>query len=626
MRLLRWWGTGWPSTTAWSPDGNLLAVGSPLGVYLYNPQTLEQVKFILTDEYIDSLAFSPDGKTLATGSKRVRLWEVSTGKNLGTLPGSIDGYIATLAYSAGGIWLAAGGPNGGGGDPPYRLLVWQVDNGQLLYAENPSGCGWGTTFAFSPDGRTIAIELCDNLGLYRASTGEWLDFSAPVEFQTDNIVFSTDGKAILGGDGNKNIQWVDIQTGEVTRTLQTNGTGGDELYISPDGKKLAVLGTWDEARGIGGTEIIDLESGATLFTLANTGARGGSSFSPDSRRLASIGDAGLEIWSLETGQMISAIPPAGEATSVSFGPLTQGNESTTILAVANTIGQVFVVEPDAPRILNNLQVSEYSISHIALHPNGLWFAVSGTDGEKVIVSVRTWETNQVIREIEIPIKPDYPKKIYGLAFSLDGEAIAAKTSPFSYVQAWKIQTGEQIDQPEEKTWVNAEEIGADHVGHLISFKYRETEINNLEFRDKNTGLVLATTTLEPNAWLCQEFEKFAVSSDGRYFALGCDMPDIPVWDLKAQQIVYHLVGHEPGGGDGWFVNITDITFSPFGYLLASSGVDDTIRFWNANTGELLLTLKAHACSVSDIAFSPDGRYLASAGCDGAFRLWGIPEP
>ena len=132
VRLLCWWGTGWSSTTAWSPDGTLLAVGSPLGVYFYNPQTLAQIRFILTDEYIHSLAFSPDGKTLATGSSRVRLWEVSTGKSIGTLPGSIDGNISTLAYSAGGTWLAAGGPNGGGGDPPYRLLVWQAEDNQLL--------------------------------------------------------------------------------------------------------------------------------------------------------------------------------------------------------------------------------------------------------------------------------------------------------------------------------------------------------------------------------------------------------------------------------------------------------------------------------------------------------------
>ncbi len=72
------WGKGTVNRVAWSPDGRLLAVASSLGIYLYDAQTLEEVRFIETDSWVASVAFSPDGQTLASESwdGTVRLWGV----------------------------------------------------------------------------------------------------------------------------------------------------------------------------------------------------------------------------------------------------------------------------------------------------------------------------------------------------------------------------------------------------------------------------------------------------------------------------------------------------------------------------------------------------------------------
>lgn len=77
MQLARW-GKGTAYGVTYSPDGRLLAVASSLGIYLYDAETLAEVRFIETDAWISSMAFSPDGTLLASASQdgTVRLWGI----------------------------------------------------------------------------------------------------------------------------------------------------------------------------------------------------------------------------------------------------------------------------------------------------------------------------------------------------------------------------------------------------------------------------------------------------------------------------------------------------------------------------------------------------------------------
>ena len=83
------WGKGPISQVVWSPDGNQLVVASTVGIHFYDAQTLQQVQFIDTNNLVDSIAFSPDGELLASSLRddTVKLWEVSTGREISTLEG-----------------------------------------------------------------------------------------------------------------------------------------------------------------------------------------------------------------------------------------------------------------------------------------------------------------------------------------------------------------------------------------------------------------------------------------------------------------------------------------------------------------------------------------------------------
>ena len=75
-----------------SPDGDVLAVATTVGVYLYDPVTHEEIVLIEMNEVMTSVAFSPDGSMLAGGSddSAVKLWDVSSGEEIATLYGHSD--------------------------------------------------------------------------------------------------------------------------------------------------------------------------------------------------------------------------------------------------------------------------------------------------------------------------------------------------------------------------------------------------------------------------------------------------------------------------------------------------------------------------------------------------------
>ena len=102
---------------------------------------------------------------------------------------------------------------------------------------------------------------------------------------------------------------------------------------------------------------------------------------------------------------------------------------------------------------------------------------------------------------------------------------------------------------------------------------------------------------------------------GQTLASGSADNTIRLWDANTGEPRATLTGYTGG--------IRSVAFSPDGQTLALGSWDNTIRLWDADTGTTLATLAGHTGGVRSVAFSPDGQILASGSDDGTIRLWDI---
>jgi WD40 repeat protein len=215
---------------AFSPDGKTIATGSwDKKVILWNVKQHRPRGPPLAGHtsVVHAVAFSPDGRTLASGGSdnRIILWDVATHRRRATLRDRDQ--IAAVAFSPDGKTLAAGLANG-------TITLWAVASGRRL-AQLGGGHGWVENLAFSPDGTSLAsassqIVLSD---IGKQPRGELLSSNA------SGVSFSPDGKLLsFGRDDGSVVLW-DIQGRHRLGAFAGHRKRVITVAFSPDGKTLA---------------------------------------------------------------------------------------------------------------------------------------------------------------------------------------------------------------------------------------------------------------------------------------------------------------------------------------------------------------------------------------------------
>jgi len=157
-------GNGSIEVIVYSPDGSRLAAAAGLGIWIYDAATGTELALLTGHiDVVNSIAFSPDGSTLGSGSEdnTVRLWDVATGKLKNILSGHTD-TVESVAFSPDGETLASGSRD-------KTIHLWDVKTGLQKY-KLIGHTGTVNSVAFSPDGETLASGSEQEIRLWNAAT------------------------------------------------------------------------------------------------------------------------------------------------------------------------------------------------------------------------------------------------------------------------------------------------------------------------------------------------------------------------------------------------------------------------------------------------------------------------
>jgi WD40 repeat protein len=454
---------GGVTSVALSPAGRLLAVayfwGEEYKIDLLELPRGEVRATTLGNHYtfIRTLAFSPDGATLASGAlEYARLWDTATGRQKEPLLVG-PGIVSALAFSPDNRTLAAGWqPNGAGLGEACSVSLWDVASSRRLPRELRTGCGVNA-LAFSPDGQSLAVGCFDDrVRLW--DTGVSSDVlvvpeSSPREAWS--VAFSPDGQSLAvgyddeqGGD-RRTLQLWDVQTRRVRATLPGHASMVYAVTYTPDGRTVISAGhdhtvrLWEAATGqprqtlsghtdrvrclacspdgrtlaTGGRDrtvrLWDLTTGNERLTLAgHTGNVHRVVFSPVGVTVASAADDGtVRVWDTATGATARLLPGTVTLNALAYAP------DGRTLATADKTGLIRLWDPVTGVERARLQGHASDVPALVYSPDGKTLASGGADR-----TVRLWQavTGQAL--LTLDGLPEYP---HGLAFSRDGRTLAA---------------------------------------------------------------------------------------------------------------------------------------------------------------------------------------------------------
>lgn len=623
-------GRGVVQDVVFSPDRNILAVGTHIGVWLYNMSPLCPTAVWDTPRgVITAVAFSPDGHLLATGNwdGDVKVWDVQNQQCVSKMhrEASFDA-VSQLAFSPDGQHLAASGGRYG---PVY---VWHADTGEEVYNFNVEKT-WDRSqlpdiipLVFSATGNWIAaatrenavsvwdIERGERIACLRGHTErvvamaispcsrfittgdekgtlqQWQvstphQMGHPVQYSSNPVIptYTQEGTLLAAAIYKHSIAIWDVNNREKIDTFEHRGKITGRCFSN--GTHLAVAGERD-------FKVWERRSNTTSTISGHTSPPQSLTFSRDGQTLTSVEmDGALASWDVNEKRRH---PPKyfDEATRiVSIYICSTGN----IFALGMKKNTLTVWDVEMDQTIATCKAHEKRVYEAVFAPKGSVWASGDTDGK-----VCVWK-----REGKEIVLAGHTDSIVGMAFSPDEKRLAS-VSRDQTARVWDVSSGKEIislglspplstDSPPTTPGLNANVYkgDADTIKAVLqgeASRYRQTLIRAITF-----------------------------SPDGNFLAAGME-GGIRLWDARTYET--HRVILLPRECRRQFA----LAFSPCGGYMASgtwwwNTEKAPIYLWNVASGENIITFWGHPTDVQDLAFSPDGSLLASGSFDGTILIW-----
>jgi WD40 repeat protein/energy-coupling factor transporter ATP-binding protein EcfA2 len=585
------------------------------------------------------VAFSPDGKTLASSSEdtTVKLWDLSSHKELATLTGH-SGNIPAIVFSPDGTLLASGSLDktvklwdmasrsaratlspampvrGVAFSPDSKLIAVCGDSSVIKLWDTASqqestlnghedNVSW---VAFSPDGQTLASSSEDRtLILWDVASRKLLTklatkHSGPIWM----VSFSPDGKTLATSSDDTTVELWDVASREMYTTLSAHTASVYTAVFSPDGKTLATgsldntMKIWDVTSPAQATQLRVFTQPGPVQTLA---------FSPDGSVIATgSSDKTVKLWNPTSEKAVATLKSAAAVDSLAFSP------TNPILAIGNANNSLTLWNTASHAQLARFESHFGPVKALAFSTDGKTLASGSSDN-----TIKLWDVDSLR---EVATLKEHSQGVLALAFSPDGKILASGSSDKTIV-LWNTASREVIARlvprlgrcsPDFKIKTEREEtpdctvrtIAFSPDGKTLATGNADSAIKlwNVDTREE-----LATLTGHTDTVACLAFSRY-----GKLASASLDK-SVKLWDIASRKEIPTFMHHAD--------DVTALAFSPDGRTLATGSLDKSVKLWETVSPKEFATLKGHNGPINVVAFSRDGKILASGGVDQAVMLW-----
>lgn len=626
-------GRGRIADMAFAPNGKTLAVGSCLGVWLYDVSTLTPLCLFDTERgMVSALAYSPNGVFIATGNwdGDIKVWEVNSQRCISKMrrEGQSD-KITQLVFSPDGRCLVSAG---GCYDAIY---LWHSESGEQIAnftvdkSRRPRCRPPRIPLTFSHDGRLLAGATPKNtFSVWDLETSERIACVAGHRDYVSELLFSQCGQFLTSADGTGvSHEWdVNKLTAKKLRAcfsiMLTDATSVSVLAYLPDNTLIAA------GKDENTVTIWDVKRGNKLRVLISEQCPDPFRFSSSGSQLALVWKDEIQVWDI--GEPCPRKNTIREHTPV-YGAVAFSLDGNTLAAGSWGSG---IRLWDVTRLeLQNAFGEKSAIRSLDFSASGNKLATSSYD-----VGVRIWD----IRKVDTLLAEftEDQKSEWCVAFSSKGDTLFCANSA-GHLYMWDGLNRTAF--PVRTKHITSLSVSPD--GNQVAIAYFDgpAEVWDVESRCLVTELSLVTVRDEAKykgdtraiqqclRWLEEDVERFPIQLKGPIVFSPCGnviagglFREIRLWDATTYQI--YMVIRLPQGCQ----RPEALTFSPCGRYLVSGAAWQgsakmSIRLWEVGTGENVATFWSHPTDVQDLAFSPDGTLLASASFDGTILLWDM-EP
>jgi WD40 repeat protein len=565
---------------AFSPTGNLLAVGTwnaagQPGIDLWDVSASKLTKALAHQSEVRSVAFSPDGKLLATfdnrGNIKVADWASDRTLTNFTVPPPRRRPTGVVVFSPDGNRLAIGEDYG-------RVQLFDLRTGIVVPLQTQSSEGVAA-LAFSANEELLAAGLGSAVRLWDANSGEHRGRLTNHTDLVKGLAFTPDGRQLTSASGDGTIRiWSETDHTEL-RCLRSSGQKLAALAMLPDGRTLVTGGDggsvclWDTtassrapahtnwAVAFGFDSLAELEAAQLGLKTPDPKAtrRLGFAFTPDSRSfITTHRDGSLALWDARSVRVMEYLPVLG----------------------SNHWG-------------------------VALSPNGRWLAAGKTSGE---LTIWDWTARHAVTNFTVPCE-----YVGLLRFSRSGNflfVIAANNEWVTSTRIWQTGDWKKVALRENQ-FAGLWSVDLSPDDRLLAAGYVNGPVKLFRFP---SGQSEATFTNHQGAVIGVLF-----SPDGRgLFSTSFD-GSARLWDVSARRELATLRGHSG--------MVLSAALSPDGVRAATggSGPRDAVKLWDLVAHRELLSLQGEGQYFQQLTFSPDGNMLAAISLDGIAHLWRAPS-